>query len=127
MARRCGTGAALFFTALVLAGCSLVESVIVFEPAREAAKPVQKAVRAASIAPEAVRCGQSAGGQGCAGMEAAQKTHTARYDSGPVLRPIKKKPGIKAPEEAEADSRFMKSVKIWLRSGMQLPTWIARD
>lgn len=121
MARRCKSGAALFFTAMVLAGCSLVESVIVVEPVKKPSSPSTAVTRTASLAEDTGRCGAGPGGMLCS-ETAISRAYSAKYDSGPVLKPIKKRPENKA---AEADdSTFVKAVKSWFRTGMQLHTWI---
>lgn len=127
MSRRCGSGTALLFTAMVLAGCSLVESVIVFEPQKEASGPVRKAPAAVALASSPEKCAQSGlGDPVCSGTEAVSKAWSAKYDSGPVLKPIKKSPEKKA-DEAPQDSRFVKAVKSWFRTGMQLPSWVTAE
>ena len=118
--------AALVFTVTALAGCSLVEQVIVVEHGKEAVKPGRALVRSASSASitsasGALLCSQT--GAGCSG-EAISKTYSADYDSGPVLKPIKKVPE-KKPAEAREESAFAAAVKSWIKTGMQLPGWIA--
>jgi len=75
--------------AAALSGCSLVEDVLVIERTRSAA--------AQGPAP-----GQSKG-QAPAAMNAADvsKASSARHDSAPVLRPIRKTPDKKTEDEAE--------------------------
>ena len=115
--------AALVFTVTALAGCSLVEQVIVVEHGKEALKPGRALVRSASItsASGPLLCSQTRAG--CSG-EAISKTYSADYDSGSVLKPIKKVPA-KKPAEAREESAFAAAVKSWIKTGMQLPGWIA--
>lgn len=128
MPRRFRTGTALVFTAFVLAGCSLVESVIVVEPVRvkkqPAAERVTKLARAVPLTPVAEKCGQLKAGTRCSGGEEVSKAYSARYDSGPVLKPIKKSP---EPKPVEPDSMLVKTVKNFFRTGMQLHNWVTKD
>jgi hypothetical protein len=113
------------FIAFELAGCSLVEQVVVIEPrierAKEAVKPSRTASRGVAIASGELKCAQGVGGPGCRG-EVISKSYSARYDSGPVLKPIKKTPENK-PVDAREDSAFVSAVKSWIKTGMQLPGW----
>lgn len=114
--------AALFFTAMTLAGCSLVEQVIVVEHRKETARPYGTLASKASAAP-ILKCSHGAGAPGCS-ADAIAKTYSADYDSGPVLKPIRKVPENK-PAEAREDSAFVGAVKSWIKAGMQFPGWIA--
>lgn len=128
MARRCGSGAALIFTAMVLAGCALVDSVIEIEPVKEAAKvsPRKAAPAEASLPSGVARCGPGhLNLPGCANAEALSKASSARYDSGPVLKPIKK--GQEKKIQEPDDSVLVKAVKNWFRTGMQLHSWMTRQ
>lgn len=104
--------AAIF--AAALSGCSLVEDVIVIE------RPRQEAA-AQGPAPGASK------GQAPAALNAADvsKASSARHDSAPVLRPIRKTPEEKPEDEAE-ESAFAAAVKSFLRAGLHLPGWAGR-
>lgn len=113
--------AALIFTAMSLAGCSLVEQMVVVEHRKEAARPGTPS-RGLSIASGPFKCAQAGvSGPGCS-KEVISKSYSARYDSGPVLKPIKKNPENK-PAEAREDSAFVSAVKSWIKTGMQFPGW----
>lgn len=122
--------AALIITATSLAGCSLVEQVIVIETRetrkeieyrKEALKP-SGAPRRVSIASGPFKCAQAGlSGPECS-KEVISKSYSARYDSGPVLKPIKKIPENK-PAEAREGSAFVSAVKSWIKAGMRLPGW----
>lgn len=126
--------AALIFIATSLAGCSLAEQVIVIEhriehrehrkierrkeAARPTVKPYVKPSRSASIASGPSKCART----GECPEEAIPKSYSARYDSGPVLKPIRKTPENR-PAEARESSAFVSAVKNWIKTGMQLPGW----
>ena len=116
--------AALIFTAAMsFAGCSLVEQVVVIEHRKEAVKPSERTPSSGvSIASGPFKCAQGVSGPGCSG-EVISKTYSARYDSGPVLKPIKKTPENKT-AEAREDSAFVSAVKSWIKTGLQLPGWV---
>lgn len=124
MARRCGSGAALIFTAMVLAGCALIDSVIEIEPVRSAARVLPRKATAAVSSADACGPGQLKG-PGCASAQTLAKAASARYDSGPVLKPVKKEQDKKSIESE--DSILVKAVKNWFRTGLQLHSWIARQ
>lgn len=125
MQRRCGKGAAIMFTAMVLAGCALVESVIEIEP-REEARVTRKAGGQVALASSAGKCGPgSLLYPECASADVISKASSARYDNGPVLKPIKK--GQENKSEKTEDSFLVKAVKNWFRTGMQLHSWIANQ
>lgn len=122
--------ALLITTAMALAGCSLIEQVIVIEPRKpierpkEAAKPSVTLSRGVPIASSAFKSA-SAGALRGYSEDVISKSYSARYDSGPVLKPIKKTPENKSDEVFE-DSTFVSAVKSWIKTGMQLPGWAGR-
>lgn len=106
--------------AAALSGCSLVEDVIVIERAGHAkeavakaqsSKPVKRTVAAAPSKCPFGACG-----------EFSKRADSAAYDSGPVLKPIRK---TKKDEEEAAvkDSAFVSAVKSFLKAGLHLPGW----
>ncbi len=110
--------------AAALSGCSLVEDFIVIERAGHAKEAVAKAPssprpvnRTGAGAP--VKCPFGP----CGGFS---KADSASYDSGPVLKPIRKtkKDAEKAVVE---DSAFVSAVKSFLRAGLHLPGWAGRQ
>lgn len=117
--------AALIFTAMSLAGCSLVEQVVVIEHRKGAVKPSAAPSGSVSIASGPFKCASTGvGGPGCP-EEVLSKPYSARYDSGPVLKPVKKTAENK-PAEAREGSTLVSAVKSWIRTGMQLHGWAGR-
>lgn len=120
--------AALLFTAVELAGCSLVEQVIVIEPRKEAQyrkealKPSGTLSRGTPIASREIKAASTRTDGKVYSGEVISKANSARYDSGPVLKPIKKTPENKTVEVGE-DSAFVSAVRNWIKTGMQLPGW----
>lgn len=127
--------AALMFTVMSLAGCSLVEQVIVIEHRKESVKSFGTPSKGVARASGEFKCAQTgAGGPGCPGkVHSARhdsggvisKSYSARYDIVPVLKPVKKTPENK-PAEVREGSAFVSAVKSWIRTGMQLPGWAGR-
>lgn len=121
--------AVLMLAVTALSGCSLVDEVLVIENRehrKEAARPAQAPSsqlpsKSASTAPSLKCSSGGANGPGCHG-EGVQKASKAKYDSGPVLKPIKKTSEKKS-SEAREDSAFVSAVKSWLKAGLQLPGW----
>gem|GEM_PF-6150673 len=107
----------------VLSGCSLVEQVIVIEPAKASKAAVSSAAPSSSApAVASARCSPGdSSGTGCS-PKALPKASSARYDSGPVLKPIEKTDEKKNPEKAES-SAFVSAVKSWIKTGLHLHGW----
>ncbi len=115
--------AALMLGVTVLSGCSLVEQVIVIEP-RKADKAAVSSIAPSRSAPAVATARCSPGdssGHGCS-PKALSKAYSARYDSGPVLKPIEKTDEKNHPEKSES-SAFVSAVKSWLKTGLHLHGW----
>jgi hypothetical protein len=115
--------AALMLGLTALSGCSLAEQVIVIEPRKADKAAVSSAApsRSASAAASS-RCSPGDTSGPVCSEKALSKADSARYDSGPVLKPIEKAPDVKPPEAAES-SDFVRAVKSWIKTGMHLHGW----
>lgn len=107
--------------AAALSGCSLVEDVIVIE--RPGAKTA--AVAKAAASKPVKRTASAAAPAKCPSGDCKQvsKASSARYDSGPVLKPLRKTSKDEPPPGDVEDSAFVSAVKSFLRAGLHLPGW----
>ncbi len=116
--------AALLLAAVMLAGCSLIESVIEIEPrgapVRTSEAPKSVHAKAAYAASPAARC-DDVFGDGTTTCSDLEKANKARYDPSKSQQ-HPEKPAVKKTGE-EPGSGLSKLFKKWLMTGMRLNSW----